>query len=191
VLEFFAPPGGGQICPNGFPTSLTISSGGATAPRSTRPLRGPKPPAITVPASGCPASARAVSRTGKRVRLSSLRVRPRVFRPGHKRPSLGRRRSRAAVISFRLSSRARVRLVFEKRAAVPCRGKTRRTRCVRRRRSGTLTVRGRAGRNRIFFDGALRRGRALRPGRYRLAAKPVAAAAKLKRTGFSVLGKRR
>jgi hypothetical protein len=153
-------------------------------------LRGPRPAPPVVPASGCPASTQAISDRRSHVRIRGLRVRPRAFRAGRRRPSLGRRHGRAAVISFRLSSRSRVRFVFSRRNLVRCRKKGGGRRCVGFRRSGKLTVPGRAGRNRVYFDGVIRRGKRLTRGRYRLSATPIGAAAKGNRARFTVLARR-
>jgi hypothetical protein len=156
-------------------------------------LQGPRPAPPSPPPSGCPGSVKATGGPVGGVRLSRLRIKPRAFAAGQRKPSLRRRHGRAAVISFRLTSRARVRLAFERRTQSRCarQGNARR-RCVRYRRSGTLTVRGRTGRNRIYFDAVLTDGRTLRRGRYRLLARPLGVSrANARRARFGVLRSRR
>jgi hypothetical protein len=114
--------------------------------------------------------------------LSGLTVRPRAFRPARRpRPSRGL----GTRIGFSLSEPAVVSLRF--RRALP--GRRAGARCVRvtraNRRAGRCTryvtlrgaqaVAGRAGANRVTFDGRLR-GRALAAGAYRLVAAPRDAA---------------
>lgn len=91
------------------------------------------------------------------VRLTRLRIRPKRFHVG---------RRGGAKISFKLSAASRVSLGFDR--MVRKRSGAKRV----PRRAGRLNLRGRAGANRLHFSGRLRR-RALRPGRYRLTARPL------------------
>jgi hypothetical protein len=88
-------------------------------------------------------------------RLTSLSLSNRRFRRGRALPRAAATR-KGTVISFRLSEAARVTYSFRRRAG------------RRYVRAGTLTRAGRAGRNRVRFQGRLTRRRSLRPGAYRL-----------------------
>ena len=138
----------------------------------------PQGPALVPPTAGPVTASPAV--------LSNLRVRPRRFRT--------RGRRRGTRISFRLDKAARVTLTFHRllpgrrrgRRCVPRRRTGRR--CVAARRVGRLRMDARAGANRRRFRGSLR-GRRLRPGRYRLRARPEGGVARAVR--FRVLRPRR
>lgn len=127
-------------------------------------------------------------------RLRALRASPRVFAP------LARGRRRATSFRYRLSERARVRFTIERstvgrRVGRRCRRVTRRNagrqRCVRFVRVGSLSQRGKKGRNRRRFAGRLR-GRVLRPGRYRARAVATDAAgnrSRRRRASFGVVSR--
>ncbi len=98
------------------------------------------------------------------------------FRKGTRLPKLSAVKT-GTTIRFRLSEAATVRLTFEKaargrRVGRRCRKPTRRNRTRRRctryvRVRTTLSVKGKAGANRLAFQGRLSRRRSLRIGRYR------------------------
>jgi len=113
-------------------------------------------------------------------RIRRLSIKPRRFPVAPGRPRSAQRRERSkrggASVRFRLSERARVRLLIQRaapgrRAGRRCRKSTRRNRarkrCTRHVRAGALTRRGKRGANRLPFSGRISR-RALRRGRYRL-----------------------
>ena len=113
-----------------------------------------------------------------RPRISRLRVAPARFRAAARGPRSGARVG--SRIRFRLSEPARVRFRVERatrgrRVRGRCRRETARNRTRRRctryvRLRGSFTRRGREGANSLRFRGRLR-GRKLRRGRYRLAAR--------------------
>ncbi len=98
------------------------------------------------------------------------------FRKGTKLPKLSAVKT-GTTIRFRLSEAATVRLTFEKaakgrrvgkRCRKPSRTNRRRKRCTRYVRVKTrLSVKGKAGANRLAFQGRLTRRRSLSTGRYR------------------------
>ena len=89
--------------------------------------------------------------------LSALSLSPARFRAAHAGASVTERTRRGARVSFRLSERAKVRFMVQRAGH--------RHRTVR----GSFVRRAAEGLNRFAFTGRLR-GRALRPGRYRLRA---------------------
>ena len=88
-------------------------------------------------------------------RLTRLALSNRRFRRGRALPRAAATR-RGTVISLRLSEAARVTYSFRRRTG------------RRYLRAGTLKLAGRAGTNRLRFQGRLTRRRSLRPGTYRL-----------------------
>ncbi len=98
------------------------------------------------------------------------------FRKGTKLPKLSAVKT-GTTIRFRLSEAATVRLTFEKaargrrvgkRCRKPSRGNRKRKRCTRYVRvKTTLSVKGKAGANKLAFQGRLTRRRSLSTGRYR------------------------
>jgi Tol biopolymer transport system component len=111
--------------------------------------------------------------------ISGLRVSPRTWRRGRLRPriSFGARARVGTRISFRLSEAARVTLTFARalpgrrvgrRCVRPTPRNRNRRRCTRYRRAASLSFNGRAGSNRIRFQGRLLSGRRIPLGRYRL-----------------------
>ena len=109
-----------------------------------------------------------------------LGLRPRSFRAARRgRSILSAARTR---VSYRLSENAAVRFRVQralpgrrvgKRCRKPSKGNRARRRCTRYKTvRGSFTHRGKAGANRFRFSGRLR-GRRLRPGRYRLVARPT------------------
>jgi hypothetical protein len=110
--------------------------------------------------------------------VNGLRVRPTRFRLGRRLPRVARRAPTGTTIRLRLSEAARLRLGFARtrpgrRVRGRCRKPTRRNRGRRRchrdvRVRGEVSLAGRAGLNRIRFQGRLTGRRSLRPGRYRL-----------------------
>jgi hypothetical protein len=117
--------------------------------------------------------------------FSSYRLSPPVFRAAARGASIARRRPVGTRVRYALSEPATVTFRVERaakgrRVRGKCRRQTRRNRnrrrCVRHvTLAGSFTHQGRAGPNRFKFTGRLR-GRKLRPGRYRLRARPVDAA---------------
>ena len=120
-------------------------------------------------------------------RLSRLAISPLAFPAASSGPSArgaGRRRRTGAQVTFRLNLAASVRFTVERRTV----GRRVRSRCVARSRRnqrarrcvryvrvrGSFTRAGDAGANAFRFTGRMAR-RKLRPGRYRLAARPTAA----------------
>ncbi len=111
-------------------------------------------------------------------RIDRVGLSRRTWRRGRSLPSLSR--AAAAVgttISFRLSEKARVTLTFSRkttgrkvgrRCVKPTRKNRTRRRCTRYVKAGTLRINGKAGANRVKFQGRLSRRKRLALGRYRL-----------------------
>ena len=107
------------------------------------------------------------------------------FRKGSKLPKLSAVKT-GTTIRFRLSEAATVRLTFEKaatgrrvgkRCRKPSRKNRRRKRCTRYVRvKTTLAVKGKAGANKLSFQGRLTRRRSLKTGRYRFSMRATDAA---------------
>jgi hypothetical protein len=109
-------------------------------------------------------------------KIDRVRLSPKTWRRGTKLPSA----SRAAVgttISYRLNEAARVTLTFSRktsgrrvgrRCVKPTRKNRTRRRCTRYVKAGTLRFNGKAGNNRVKFQGRLSRRKRLALGRYRL-----------------------
>jgi hypothetical protein len=92
-------------------------------------------------------------------RISKIKVSPRRWRRGE-RPARISRAPVGTTISFRLSERARTTLSFQRK-----RRKRGRTRFAG---VGKLSFAGRAGRNRVRFQGLLKKSKKLPPGSYRV-----------------------
>jgi Tol biopolymer transport system component len=123
-----------------------------------------------------------VSNTGRKdataAKITSVLVSPRTWRRGRRLPAV--LDSRAPVgtrISYRLSEKARAALTFSRRAkgrrvGRSCRKPTRKNRrrraCNRYVKAGSLQFDGRAGLNKVRFQGRLSRRKRLAVGRYRL-----------------------
>jgi hypothetical protein len=110
------------------------------------------------------------------LRVGGLRISPAVFRLGSLLPRFSAVAT-GTTISFSLSEAARVSFAFTqprpgrrsgRRCVKPNRRNARARRCTRTVTVGTLGFNGRAGLNRVRFQGRLTRRSALRPGRYRL-----------------------
>jgi hypothetical protein len=123
-----------------------------------------------------PPVAKAAAPATQPLTLSNLKVSPSTFAFGRSLPKLARRIGVGTTIQFKLSSDASVTLVFERsvngrKAGSRCIKRARTSRaCNRFTKSGTLTVSGRVGDNRLRFQGRLSRQRTLKPGRYRVTA---------------------
>ena len=136
--------------------------------------------------------------------ISRLSLTRRTFQLGSRLPKLLGSSRTGTTIRLTLSEAARLTFSFERptvgrRVGGRCRATTRqnanRRRCERwvpvRGRSFSLA--GRAGRNRVRFQGRTRRTRRLRPGRYRLVARakdPAGILSKRKRVRFRLLPRR-
>jgi hypothetical protein len=117
--------------------------------------------------------------------ISRLSLSRSTFRKGSKLPKLSAVKT-GTTIRFRLSEAATVRLTFEKaakgrrvgkRCRKPSRGNRKRKRCTRYVRVRLpLTVRGKAGANKLSFQGRLTRRRSLSTGRYRFSMRATDAA---------------
>jgi 6-phosphogluconolactonase (cycloisomerase 2 family) len=102
--------------------------------------------------------------------LSRVSVRPRVFAVGPsttESATVARRVARRTTFHYRLSEAARVELTFRRRLVRRRGSGCHKSRCVRFRAAGKLSLRSRAGTNRKRFAGRLK-GRALRRGSYRV-----------------------
>jgi hypothetical protein len=111
--------------------------------------------------------------------ISRLKLSRTTFRKGSKLPKASAKKYKTGTtIGFRLSETAKVRLSFEaikkgRRVGKKCKAPTRRNRkrksCRRYVKVKTaITVNGKAGANKVSFQGRLNRRKSLRPGRYRL-----------------------
>ena len=112
----------------------------------------------------------------KRLRIAPATV---ISRRGDQTIESRTRRRRASRISFRLSEAAKVKIAVQhreqgRRVGKKCRKRSRanskRARCIRYVTRGSIVVNGRKGANKKRFNGRLR-GKRLRTGRYRLAAR--------------------
>jgi hypothetical protein len=116
---------------------------------------------------------------------TGTRVRPRTIAVGRRAPIVLSARRRA-IISFNLSEAAAVRMTFSRatrgrRVAGQCVKNTparrRRPRCTRYARvRGAVNFAGKAGLNRVRFEGRITRRRRLRPGRHRVTVQATDAA---------------
>jgi hypothetical protein len=129
-----------------------------------------------------------------RPKVTNVRVSPRRWRRGRTLPRI----SKAPVgttIRWRLSEDARATLTFQRavsgrrvgrRCLAPTPGLSKRRRCTRFRKAGSLTVgKAKAGLNRVRFQGRLTRSRRLRLGRYRVGVRGRDAAGNRSRTRYS------
>ena len=135
--------------------------------------------------------------TGTKPLLSAMSVSPRRFRPALRGGSVAAAR-RGTRVTFTLDRAASVRFTVARRAlgrrvGSRCVAPTRRNRTAKRcvrfvPVKGSFTRAGKAGPNSFRFTGRMRK-RALRPGRYKLKAKPTAAgvAGKATSVAFRIL----
>jgi hypothetical protein len=111
--------------------------------------------------------------------LSTVRASPSTFRLGSALPALlsAKKIRKGTTLTFTLSEAAKVTFAFEQRARgrkvgrrcrKPSRGNRGRKRCTRFVKRGSFTVNGRAGKNRVRFQGRLSKKKKLRAGRYRM-----------------------
>ena len=127
-----------------------------------------------------------VVRDTKAAKIDKVVVSPDIWRLGGLLPGVLSRAKVGTTISYRLSEKARVTLTFSRRArgrkvGRRCRKPTRKNRskrrCTRYVKAGTLKFDGKAGTNRVRFQGRLSRRKRLGLGRYRLAVGATDAAA--------------
>jgi hypothetical protein len=130
--------------------------------------------------SGTPDTTGATGATGTLARpaVSDLRLSPHRFHRGKLRARLAPHASAGTIISFRLSTAAKIRITFERAtlgrriggSCVRATPSNRRARACRRYRpvAGAVTLRVPAGVDRIQFQGVLDGNRRLTPGSYRL-----------------------
>jgi hypothetical protein len=172
----------GPLTANGGPTAtMAISAGSpaidagdaqcldlAGAPLSTDQRGNPRPYGAACDIGAYEYSPPAPAKTGSTVPvLSNLKISPKRFKAaGGSGVQKGKRHG--AKVSFRLSAAANVRFTVVR--LVRRRGKKR---PAAKRLPGAFIRKGHAGANHFRFRGRLR-GRALKPGRYRLKATPVA-----------------
>jgi Tol biopolymer transport system component len=121
-----------------------------------------------------------VGNTGEDVtaaNIDKVGVSRRTWRRGSSLPAVLSRAKVGTTISYRLSENARVTLTFSRRArgrkvgrrcVKPRRSNRRKRRCARYVKAGTLRFDGKAGTNRVKFQGRLSRRKRLALGRYRL-----------------------
>jgi TolB protein len=118
-----------------------------------------------------------VVRDTKAAKIDKVAVLPATWRLGSLLPGVLSRAKVGTTISYRLSEKARVTLTFSRRArgrkvGRRCRKPTRKNRtkrrCTRYVKAGTLKFDGKAGTNRVRFQGRLSRRKRLGLGRYRL-----------------------
>ena len=110
-------------------------------------------------------------------RIDRVGLSRRTWRRGTKLPGVISRAAVGTTISYRLSEDARVTLTFARKArgrkvgrrcVKPTRKNRTRRRCTRYVKAGTLRFNGKAGTNRVRFQGRLSRRKRLALGRYRL-----------------------
>jgi TolB protein len=113
----------------------------------------------------------------KAAKIDKVVVSPHTWRRGSSLPGVLSRAKVGTTISYRLSEKARTTLTFSRRVRgrkvgrrcrKPTRKNRRKRRCARYVKAGTLKFDGKAGTNRVKFQGRLSRRKRLRLGRYRL-----------------------
>ena len=123
-------------------------------------------------------------------RVSRLKLSRKTFRKGSKLPKASAKKFKTGTtISFSLSEASKVRLSFEsirkgRRVGKRCRKPTAKNRtrkaCKRYVKVKTaVNLNGKAGTNRVRFQGRLTRRRSLKPGRYRLTVRATGASGKV------------
>jgi Bacterial Ig domain/WD40-like Beta Propeller Repeat len=135
------------------------------------------PPAtVTINVAGPPPDGARGSDTTRPV-ISRLSLAAQRFRRGRSLPRLAQRAPVGTTIRFSLSEAARTTFTFHRmlpgrrsgrRCVRPNRRNRRNRRCTRFVRAGSFSVNGKAGANRVRFQGRLSRTRRLSPGKYRL-----------------------
>jgi extracellular elastinolytic metalloproteinase len=130
----------------------------------------------TLPEVETPTLAPAPAPTDPPPSLTAVSMKPNRFRLGRKLPHSSAVRT-GTTIRFRLSEAARVTYGFRRalpgrrvgrRCLAPTRARKGRRRCTRYVPSGSISRPAAPGSNLLRFQGRLTRGRALRPGQYRL-----------------------
>lgn len=118
---------------------------------------------ITIgPATG----ARSAPKLTAKPQLTRLRQTHRVWRLGRKAARVASAKRHPVGTSFTVHSDRVVRLRYVFKRCAPQRRKQSRRACSRTRARGTISVRGRAGKNRLHFYGRLSKKRKLTPGTY-------------------------
>ena len=140
-----------------------------------------------------PAAAHA-DHAGHRPKVSKLKLSRSTFRKGSKLPKASARTVKTGTtISFSLSEASKVKLSFEsikkgrkvgKRCRKPTAKNRKRKACKRYVKVKTaVSLTGKAGANKVAFQGRLTRRKSLKPGRYRLTVTATGASGKASKAG--------
>jgi len=135
------------------------------------------PATITINVGVNPGGAGGNGNGATAARIDAVRLSRRTWRRGRLLPAALSRAPVGMTISYRLSKAARVTLTFSRktrgrrvgrRCVKPTRRNRTRRRCTRYVKAGTLRFNGKAGTNRVRFQGRLSRRKRLALGSYRL-----------------------
>ena len=143
---------------------------------------------VDLPTPGAGGGTTITPGTAATASVSTLRFSRTTFRKGRLLPKASAVKT-GTTISFRLSEASKVRLSFEsirkgrkvgRRCRKPTRRNRRRRACKRYVKVKTaINLNGKAGVNRVRFQGRLTRRRSLRPGRYRLSVRAIGQSGKV------------